>query len=114
MTDPVFREADLGTSYTQSIGEVIDPQPRIISNLVADQNATGNPAAAAVDIDGDGIIPNVDSDARRRSISGSRSSVSSSTMDWISSTKAGAEWCPSRCNPTTLFTRKAARPTSWC
>ncbi|GEO16184.1 peroxidase family protein [Microvirga aerophila] len=44
---------------------MIDPQPRIISNLIADQiipsspDAPGNPAVAAVDVDGDGIIPNV-------------------------------------------------------
>ena len=41
MTDPVFREADLGTSYSQTkdTDTVIDAQPRIISNLIADQNA---------------------------------------------------------------------------
>ena len=62
MTDPVFREADLGTSYSQTTDTVIDAQPRIISNLIADQNANSNPAAAAVDSDGDGVIPNVGSD----------------------------------------------------
>ena len=62
MTDPVFREADLGTSYSQTTGTVIDPQPRIISNLIVDQNANSNPAAAAVDSDGDGVIPNVNPD----------------------------------------------------
>jgi len=43
MTDPVFREADLATSYSQTAGTVIDAQPRIISNLIADQNANSNP-----------------------------------------------------------------------
>ena len=62
MTDPVFREADLGTSYSQTKDTVIDAQPRIISNLIADQNANSNPAAVAVDSDGDGVIPNVNPD----------------------------------------------------
>ena len=62
MTDPVFREADLATSYSQTTGTVIDAQPRIISNLIVDQNANSNPAAAAVDSDGDGVIPNVNPD----------------------------------------------------
>ncbi len=36
--------AESGTSYDQSSGTVIDSQPRVISNLIVDQNAT-NPAA---------------------------------------------------------------------
>ena len=44
---PVFRAAEQGTSYQQTSGTVIDSQPRIISNLIADQTAR-NPAAVAV------------------------------------------------------------------
>ncbi len=59
MTDPVLREAEDATSYTQVTGTVVDRQPRVISNLIVDQNGSTNPAAAAVDSDGDGLIPNV-------------------------------------------------------
>ena len=45
-TTPVFRTAEGGTSYTQTFGDVIDSQPRIISNLVVDQSRN-NPAAVA-------------------------------------------------------------------
>ncbi|MGH6636996.1 MAG: peroxidase family protein, partial [Polaromonas sp.] len=44
MTDPVFRPAEAGTSYSQTSGLVIDSQPRIISNLVVDQTIS-NPSA---------------------------------------------------------------------
>jgi Ca2+-binding RTX toxin-like protein len=65
------------TSYTQTSGLVFDSQPRIISNLIADQS-TNNPAANAaadkagglsIDHDGDpetpniNLIPNVATDA---------------------------------------------------
>src|SRR4051794_1546127 len=44
MTDPVFRDADMSTSYAQTAADtVIDAQPRVISNLIADQNALTNP-----------------------------------------------------------------------
>ncbi|WP_460894891.1 peroxidase family protein, partial [Ramlibacter monticola] len=46
LTDPVFRPAENGTSYTQTSGTVIDSQPRTISNLIVDQTAN-NPAAYA-------------------------------------------------------------------
>lgn len=57
LTTPVFRDADpitaslpVGapgpTSYAQKTGNVVDAQPRVISNLVADQTVT-NPAAVA-------------------------------------------------------------------
>jgi len=46
LTTPVFRAAEAGTSYTQTNGNVIDSQPRIISNLIIDQSAS-NPAAVA-------------------------------------------------------------------
>ena len=46
MTDPFFRNAQNGTSYA-STTSVIDPQPRIISNLIVDQTSN-NPAAVAV------------------------------------------------------------------
>jgi hypothetical protein len=71
MTDPVFRDAEdfdsdgagpapaTPTSYLQTSGVVVDSQPRIISNLIVDMNATTNPAAAAHDLDGDGVLPNV-------------------------------------------------------
>ena len=62
LTDPVFRDAEAGTSFSQTSGLVIDSQPRIISNLVVDMNAATNPAAAANDPDGDGVIPNVNPD----------------------------------------------------
>src|SRR3982751_6834807 len=48
LTTPIFRAAEQGTSYaTKPQTDVIDSQPRIISNLVVDQSAT-NPAAVAV------------------------------------------------------------------
>jgi Animal haem peroxidase/RTX calcium-binding nonapeptide repeat (4 copies) len=71
MTDPVFRDAEdfdsdgagpapaIPTSYLQTSGVVVDSQPRIISNLIVDMNAATNPAAAAHDLDGDGVLPNV-------------------------------------------------------
>src|SRR3954468_11128036 len=47
LTTPIFRAAEQGTSYaTKTDTNVIDSQPRIISNLVVDQSAA-NPAAAA-------------------------------------------------------------------
>jgi hypothetical protein len=46
MTTPVFRDAAEGTSFAQVQGDVTDPQPRLISNLIADETAA-NPAAAA-------------------------------------------------------------------
>src|SRR5438445_2381790 len=46
LTVPNFRTAEAGTSYAQLTGDVIDSQPRIISNLIIDQSAA-NPAAAA-------------------------------------------------------------------
>jgi Ca2+-binding RTX toxin-like protein len=46
LTTPVFLPAQAGTSYTQTSGNVIDSEPRIISNLVMDQSLN-NPAAAA-------------------------------------------------------------------
>ena len=41
-----LRDAEMGTSYTQNVGTVVDSQPRVISNLIVDQTAT-NPAAVA-------------------------------------------------------------------
>src|SRR5262245_23205794 len=57
LTNPVFRPAENGTSYQQTSGLVIDSQPRIISNLIADQTAD-NPAAYATAYDpgADGIL----------------------------------------------------------
>src|SRR5215510_9158495 len=57
LTNPVFRSAENGTSYQQTSGLVIDSQPRIISNLIADQTAD-NPAAYATAYDpgADGIL----------------------------------------------------------
>jgi len=57
LTDPVFRPAENGTSYSQTSGLVIDAQPRIISNLIADQTAD-NPAAYATAYDPgpDGVL----------------------------------------------------------
>jgi Ca2+-binding RTX toxin-like protein len=46
LTDPVFRDAQAGTSYLQTNGTVIDSQPRTISNLIVDQTPN-NPAAYA-------------------------------------------------------------------
>src|SRR5262245_31340193 len=46
LTVPSFRAAEQGTSYAQSSGDVIDSQPRMVSNLVLDQTAN-NPAATA-------------------------------------------------------------------
>ena len=47
LLDPVFIDAEAGTSYSQTSGFVIDSQPRIISNLISDQTSN-NPAAVAV------------------------------------------------------------------
>ena len=44
LTTPKFRAAEAGTSYAQLSGDVVDSQPRIISNLIVDQTAA-NPAA---------------------------------------------------------------------
>ena len=46
LLDPVFRDAEAGTSYAQTSGFVFDSQPRIISNLIVDQT-DNNPAAVA-------------------------------------------------------------------
>jgi hypothetical protein len=57
LTTPVFRDAEpitpafpVGapgpTSYKQKVGNVVDSQPRVISNLIVDQTST-NPAAIA-------------------------------------------------------------------
>jgi len=46
LTDPIFRDAEAGTSYLQTSGLVIDSQPRTISNLIVDQTMN-NPAAIA-------------------------------------------------------------------
>jgi Ca2+-binding RTX toxin-like protein len=65
LTDPEFRAAENGTSYEQVRKDlrVVDPQPRIISNLIVDQNGETNPAARAADGNGDGVIVNVAPDA---------------------------------------------------
>lgn len=42
LSDPIFRDAQGGTSYASS-GAVLDSTPREISNLIADQSAS-NPA----------------------------------------------------------------------
>ena len=47
MTEKKFREAENGTSYEQLQGTVTDRQPRIISNLIADQTQR-NPSARAI------------------------------------------------------------------
>src|SRR5258705_2498073 len=46
---PVFRDAEQGTSYKQKLlnNTVIDSQPRIVTNLIADQS-DANPAAVSV------------------------------------------------------------------
>ena len=46
LTAPIFQSAQQGTSYAQTTGLVVDAQPRMISELVATQNAS-NPAALA-------------------------------------------------------------------
>src|SRR5215471_18596993 len=48
--DPLFRPAELGTSYAQTSGTVIDSAPRTISNLIVDQTPN-NPAAYATAYD---------------------------------------------------------------
>ena len=61
LLDPVFIDADAGTSYSQTGGFVIDSQPRTISNLISDQTSN-NPAAVAVagSAGADGIWGNAD------------------------------------------------------
>lgn len=65
LTTSEFREAENGTSYEQVLRDsrVMDSEPRIISNLIVDQNAETNPAARAADGNGDGLIANVAPDA---------------------------------------------------
>src|SRR3984957_15632478 len=46
ITDPLFQNAQVGTSYSQTSGLVVDAQPRVISELIATQNDS-NPAAVA-------------------------------------------------------------------
>ncbi len=46
VTDPLFQNAQAGTSYSQTSGLVVDAQPRQISQLIASQT-TANPAAIA-------------------------------------------------------------------
>ena len=57
LVDPVFRDADAGTSYEQTSGLVFDSAPRTISNLIVDQTAA-NPAAyaTAFDVGVDGLL----------------------------------------------------------
>src|SRR5215471_15794413 len=57
LTNPLFRPAEAGTSYSQTSGTVIDSAPRTISNLIVDQTAN-NPAAYAIAFDpgADGIL----------------------------------------------------------
>ncbi len=61
LTDPMFRNAEAGSSYTQTNGVVIDSQPRTISNLIVDQTAN-NPAAyaKAYDAGADGVLHTAD------------------------------------------------------
>ena len=47
LTDPFFRDALVGSYADTTNTVVIDPQPRIISNLIVDQTSN-NPAAVAV------------------------------------------------------------------
>ncbi|WP_162560038.1 peroxidase family protein [Methylotetracoccus oryzae] len=47
LLDPYYRDAEGGTSYTQSTGNVIDSQPRTISNLVVDQSLNNDSAILA-------------------------------------------------------------------
>jgi hypothetical protein len=110
LTNPVFRNAEAATSYEQSAGTVIDSQPRIISNLVADQNILTNPAAHAVDSNGDGTIPNTPSDG------------GAPFHQWfapfgqlasISSPREGAAPCSFPCNPAIHFMSRAVTRTSW-
>ncbi len=49
LTDPIFRSAEAGTSYTQTSGLVFDTQPRVISNLIVDQTPNNPAAVAAAD-----------------------------------------------------------------
>src|SRR5262245_14895295 len=57
LADPVFRDAEQGTTYADPTASVIDSQPRLISNLIVDQTAH-NPAAYATAYDpgADGIL----------------------------------------------------------
>src|SRR5262245_7674754 len=57
LAEPLFRPAELGTSYNQTSGLVFDSQPRVISNLIVDQTVN-NPAAYATAYDpgADGML----------------------------------------------------------
>lgn len=96
MLTPELRDAEAGTSYGSTSGTVIDSQPRMISNLVADQSLD-NPAAIAVALTINGYegqdcwMASAPFTRRiwrairgfRRSTAFSRSSGSSLTMVWI-------------------------------
>lgn len=62
LLDPVFNPAENQTSYAQPNGNVFDSQPRIISNLIADQTIS-NPAAVAAAIRRAGSV-NVSADTQ--------------------------------------------------
>ncbi|WP_201276175.1 peroxidase family protein [Methylotetracoccus oryzae] len=47
LLDPYYRDAEGGTSYTQTAGVVIDSQPRTVSNLVVDQSLNNDSAILA-------------------------------------------------------------------
>ena len=47
ITDPIFQSAQAGTSYLQTSGLVVDAQPRMISNLIANQTSANPEALAA-------------------------------------------------------------------
>ena len=48
ITDPIFQNAQGGTSYAQTSGLVVDAQPRMISNLIANQTSANPEALAAI------------------------------------------------------------------
>jgi len=62
LTDAVYRTAENGTAYYDDPGNVIDSQPRTISNLIVDQSAANDAATAAGAAGKDRFIPNVTTD----------------------------------------------------
>ena len=126
------------TNYASTV-DVVDADPRIISNLIVDQTVS-NPAAVAAAAGNDGaqtvVSPGLDgvfgtADDRRcllhserhagrgavgaASTPGSRSSASSSTTASIWSTRAATARSYSAAGGrSAVRTRPARKPTSWC
>jgi beta-lactam-binding protein with PASTA domain len=57
LSPPLYRQGEAGTSYLQKRGTVQDSQPRIISNLIADQTTRNQAAIDVATAANGGILP---------------------------------------------------------